>query len=161
MIKKILTLITFIALLIGGLSEAKISHSYDVRTSSTVTASEIDSHLKGVLAGKGKCFKDAEQKYHVNAVFLVAIAIFESGNGTSAMARRRNNCFGLLGRRFKSVEECIDYTAKLISSEKGCYYGRRRYTIHGISRIYAPTWHHPGNRRWPSSVVAIMNKIEI
>ena len=47
------------------------------------------------LIGLGKKFKEVESKYNVNALFLYSLAIHESYYGTSALAKDKNNLFGL------------------------------------------------------------------
>ena len=58
------------------------SQNYDVRTKSDITAAQLDSKLKNKLKGMGEVFVSCQEKYGVNAVFLAAIAIHESGNGS-------------------------------------------------------------------------------
>lgn len=139
---------------------AEISRALDVRNASAIKAEDLDKHFTGVLAGKGKNFKEAEEKYKVNATFLAAIAIFESANGTSSRARNKKNCFGLRRKSFDTIDECIDYTAMILASPDGYYYGRNKFTIEKIGRTYAPEWDNPGNKRWIPSVLSIMKKLE-
>lgn len=136
-----------------------ISRQFDLRNPTCLTAEDLDKHLGGVLAGKGKLFKQAEEKYNVNALFLVTVAIFESTNGTSNKAVSRKNCFGLKGKTFETVDEGIDYVAMIISSETGYYYGRKKYTIEKVGKTYAPEWDNPGNKKWIPSVISLMKKV--
>ena len=133
------------------------SQNYDVRTKSDITAEQLDAKLKNRLEGCGQHFIDAQEEYGVNAEFLAAIAIHESGNGSSAAARRKNNFFGLMGSRgqlsFDSPRECIMTAARNISKPNGYYFGRGRYTISSIGRRYA------SDRRWSSRIVATMRGI--
>ena len=69
------------------------SHNYDVRKKSDITAAQLDAKLKNRLKGTGCYFIAAQEKYGINAEFLAAIAILESGNGSSVAARRKNNFF--------------------------------------------------------------------
>jgi beta-N-acetylglucosaminidase len=102
----------------------------DLRTKSPVTASQIDNYIakyinsngkKSVLTGKGNAFIDAGNKYGVNALYLAAHAIHESGYGTSNISFGKNNLFGFgaydatpyIGAfRFSSIEQNIDYIAR-------------------------------------------------
>lgn len=66
----------------------------DLRTSSGLSAAQIDAYIDstangraGMLHGQGAAFIEAEATYHVNAVYLVAHAILETGWGTSTLAR--------------------------------------------------------------------------
>lgn len=138
---------------------SEISRAFDCREISEIKAEELDKQFTGVLANTGKNFKEAEEKYKVNALFLAAIAIFESANGTSPRAKNKKNCFGLKGKTFKTIEECIDYTAMILASPDGYYYGRNKFTIEKIGKTYAPEWDNPGNKRWIPAIIAIMKKI--
>ena len=133
------------------------SQNYDVRTKSDITAEQLDAKLQNRLEGTGRYFIEAQEEYGVNAEFLAAIAIHESGNGSSIAARRKNNFFGLMGSRgqlsFDSQRECIMTAAKNISKPNGYYYGRGRYTISSIGRRYA------SDKRWSSRIVATMRGI--
>ena len=133
------------------------SQNYDVRTKSDITAAQLNAKLKNRLKGCGRYFIDAQEKYGINAEFLAAIAIHESGNGSSVAARRKNNFFGLMGKRgalsFSSQKECIDCVAKNLTKPRGYYFGRGRYTISSIGRKYA------SDKRWSARVVATMKSI--
>ena len=153
-------LAVLMALLVSPLtSGSEISRSFDCRQVSSIKAEDLDKHLTGVLSNTGKTFKEVEEKYKVNALFLVAIAIFESGNGKSNRAKEKKNCFGLKRKTFNSIEECIDYTAMILASPDGYYYGRKKYTVERIGKTYAPTWDNPGNKHWIPSVISIMKKL--
>lgn len=73
------------------------------RTKSNITGAELDSYLisKGytsksasALYGEGNTFVEAQNNYGVNALLVYAMAIQESGYGTSNYAMNRNNLFG-------------------------------------------------------------------
>lgn len=136
-----------------------ITRQFDLRNKTSLSAEDLNQYLGGVLKDKGDLFKQAEEKYNVNALFLVAVAIFESTNGTSNKAITRKNCFGLYGKSFNTVDEGIDYTAMILSSPTGYYYGRKRFTIERVGTRYAPVSHNKGNVRWIPSVISIMKKI--
>ena len=42
---------------------------------------------KGILNGKGAAFMEASQNNNINEIFLVSLALHETGNGTSALAQ--------------------------------------------------------------------------
>ena len=133
------------------------SQNYDVRKKSDITAEQLDAKLQNRLKGCGQYFIDAQEKYGINAEFLAAIAIHESGNGSSTAARRKNNFFGLMGKRgqlsFETPQECIECVAKNLTKPSGYYFGRGRYTISSIGRKYA------SDKRWSTRVVATMKSI--
>lgn len=106
--------------------------------SGKVTAAALNEKFSGVLAGKGELFIKAEKEHGVPAVLLAAIAIQESGGGTSRMARRLNNVFGITpngrtGLKFASVEDCINYECKLLKNK---YLSQGRKTVTSIGKKY-------------------------
>ena len=131
---------------------------YDVRTPSDITVERLNVRFKGTrLEGKGKWFIMAQEKYGINAVFLAAIAMHESANGKSRLARTKNNFFGLRGKNgmlsFKTPEDCIMYTARLLTKKKGVYFGKGNYTIRRIGKKYASSKH------WTTRVIKHMKQI--
>lgn len=57
--------------------------------SANLNASEVNSKIlsgKGILAGKASAFIEAGKKYGVNEIYLIAHALLETGNGSSALA---------------------------------------------------------------------------
>ncbi|MBB6446032.1 S-layer homology domain-containing protein [Bacillus benzoevorans] len=50
---------------------------------------------KSKLKGLGAYLKEAEGKYHINALFMLAISFNESDYGMSEIAQTKNNLFGL------------------------------------------------------------------
>ncbi|QSB49442.1 SH3 domain-containing protein [Parageobacillus toebii] len=130
----------------------------DLRTTASVTAQQINRYIENyvhstnkpsVLLGKGQVFIDAGKKYGVNALYLAAHAIHESGFGTSRLALTKYNLFGygaydaspfVSAYRFSSVEESIDYIARKVKATylnpaysyfKGAYLGFRTNTLAG------------------------------
>ena len=47
------------------------------------------------LAGKGAIFKEAEKRYGINALYLMAHSALESAWGRSQIAKDKNNFFGI------------------------------------------------------------------
>lgn len=101
---------------------------------SVYTAEQFDKEFakqKGVLRGTGQKFIDYANKYDIDAALAVAIAVEESGRGTSKLARNNFNFFGMKAasggwRKFNSVEEGI---------EGGISYISRKYISQGITNI--------------------------
>ncbi|MFL6562036.1 MAG: SH3 domain-containing protein, partial [Bacillus sp. (in: firmicutes)] len=105
----------------------------DLRTKSTVTAQQINDYIaknsKGkpsVLVNKGQAFIDAGKKYGINALYLAAHAIHESGFGTSNISIGKKNLFGygaydsapFVGAyRYSTVEQCIYYVAQKMKAD--------------------------------------------
>ncbi len=53
------------------------------------TVADLDKILagKGILNGKGAVFMEASRNNNINEIFLVSLALHETGNGTSALAQ--------------------------------------------------------------------------
>lgn len=129
-------------------------YTFNARSSSNVTAYELDKFLKGTnLAGLGHAFVKAELNTGINAMFLASLATIESGWGNSDIAKTKNNIFGFnavdsspyeSASTFSSKEECIAkvsrYIAKNYCSPNGRYY--KGGTISDIGSLYAsnPEW---------------------
>ena len=73
----------------------------DLRKPTNYTAEELDKvyslmNIKGSrLTGKGAIFKEAEERYQVNALYLMAHSALESAWGRSQIAKDKNNFFGI------------------------------------------------------------------
>ena len=112
-----------------------LSVNSDLRVASNVTPEEIDLMLEGTkLHGLGSAFVEAEQKYGVNALYMMGLACLESGFGNSAFAQKRNNLYGWNAvdsnpnnaSTFKNKKEATLYVASKLQSnyltEGGVYY---------------------------------------
>jgi len=96
------------------------------RSKISYNASDIDKYFEAktpsdsVLRGKGKYFIKAQNKYGVNASFMIGIAMNESGKGISTLSKTKNNIFGIdavdsdpqHAKNFENIEDCIDKFAK-------------------------------------------------
>ncbi len=72
----------------------------DISEITEVTAEELENAVNTLkenngLKGLGAYFIEAQNKYNINAIMLVAIACLESAYGTSKLAIEKNNLFGL------------------------------------------------------------------
>lgn len=112
----------------------------------------LNLFLEGVLAGKGEQFCKAQEKYGINATFLVGIANNESAMGKSEYARNRNNIAGMRGAngylKFESVDECID---KMAANLKAKYTDQGLNTIEKINKKYAES------DEWANAIIRHMN----
>jgi hypothetical protein len=122
----------------------------------------LNDHLGGVLAGHGQTFIDAGNKYGVDPKLLAGISIFETGNGTSNMAKEKNNIAGLYDskakeyRSFSSIADSIEFHARNLRTN---YLDQGLDTVEKIAAQYAP----PGasndpndtNAQWPEAVSRI------
>ena len=91
------------------------------------------------------------EDYGIDYKLIKAIAVIESGwKHDSHMARTRNNIFGLMGKSFNSVDECIHYWCKLYNKR---YKGM---SIDEMAKIYCP----PNAAKWAEKVKSIMRRLE-
>ena len=129
--------------------------NFDVRTPSNVTVETLEQKFRGsALQGTGIYFLEAQERYGINAVFLAAIAMHESANGTARNARTKNNFFGIMRngrlRKFETKRDCIMFLAYNLTRRGGLYFGKRRYTVRAIGRKYATSPH------WSARVIRHM-----
>lgn len=112
-----------------------------LRTKTNYTADELNRFVAAYRAASplkelGAAFKQAEEKYQVNALYLLAHAILESNWGLSELAQTKNNLFGIKAydsdplrsaASFASFAECIDYMAKTVVAGQYANPGNWRY----------------------------------
>lgn len=162
----------------------------DLRTPSPVTAAQINTYIanyinaksgvKSVLTGQGQLFVDAGKQYGVNALYLAAHAIHESGFGTSQISLGKSNLFGfgsydatpfVASYRFMSVQENINYIARTIKSTylnpsnwkyKGPYLGFSTKDMSG-NRINEASegmnFYYASDYNWGNAIAQHMQKI--
>lgn len=128
----------------------------------------IDQYLGGELAGKGQVFVDAGTMYNIDPMFLAAVAMHETGNGTSDAVISKNNVGGIMTvnedgstslRTFDSVDESIYALAELISK----YVSKGLDTIAEIQPVYCPVGaeNDPNgvNHHWIDGVLYFWNEM--
>lgn len=130
----------------------------DLSKPTNYTAEELDKifsvmNIQGSpFAGKGAIFKEAEKRYGINALYLMAHSALESSWGRSQIARDKNNFFGIAAydsspyqsaKSFDNVDKGILGAAKWIRQN---YYDQGRTYLgnkaSGMNVIYAsdPYW---------------------
>ena len=130
----------------------------DLRKPTNYTAEELNKvyslmNIQGsLLAGKGEVFKEAEKRYQVNALYLMAHSALESAWGRSQIAKDKNNFFGIAAydttpydsaKSFDNVDKGILGAAKWIREnyidEGRTYLGNKSS---GMNVLYAsdPYW---------------------
>lgn len=102
--------------------------------------SKVPAAKLGGLGQYSQAFHDAGKKYGVDPKLLMAIAMHETGKGTSSAFRNKKNAMGISPdgggpRAFSSVEESIDYAARLLKKH---YLDKGLTTIAAIGGKYAP-----------------------
>ncbi|WML24860.1 SH3 domain-containing protein [Neobacillus sp. OS1-33] len=159
----------------------------DLRTQSTVTAKQINDYISkningkpSVLVNKGQAFIDAGKKYGVNALYLAAHAIHESGFGTSNISLGKKNLFGygaydaapFVGAyRFSTVEQCINYVAQKMKADylnpngahfEGALLGYRTNDSKGkriASKSIGMNYWYASDPNWGNGIAQHMQKI--
>lgn len=106
-----------------------------------------DTTLNDIGAG----LYTAEQEYNVNGLYLLGIASLESGWGTSGLATKSNNIYGLVGKKFNSVDDCSEYMGKLLREN---YIDKGYDTLAKIQTKYCPG----GGSKWVSDIKWCANK---
>lgn len=144
-------------------------------TSSPLTAEKIRAFFaskpadRQALIGIGEAVMAAAAKYTINATYIVAHAILESGWGNSKYARDRFNLFGWgavdsdpdKAHRFDSFAHCIDQVMGRINvlylSPDGAHYRQAPVlgdTHHGMNVMYA------SDKEWGKKIAELARQIE-
>ncbi|WP_079506584.1 SH3 domain-containing protein [Mesobacillus jeotgali] len=160
----------------------------DLRKPSKVTSAQIDSYINNylgskasVLKGKGQAIINAGNKYGVNALYLAAHAILESGYGTSNISLGKKNLFGFgaydaapfVGAvRFSTIEQNIEYIAQEMKASylnpnswkyNGAYLGFSTKTVYGNTRINSNSegmnFYYASDPKWGQKIAAHMQRI--
>ena len=123
----------------------KIDKNFDVRTPFLGTAEDLEVILKNTpLKGQGKNFLAAQEKYGVNALFMIAISQTESTFGKHTPGgRNKGNFAGLTIRNIETFDECIDKLGDNFANGK-YFYKKGKTTINEIAPTYCP----PRKERW-------------
>lgn len=102
------------------------------RSKTSHSAAELNNYINSVTAsssklrGTGQYFINAQERYGVNALLALGVAMNESAMGTSNFAMNNNNLFGINATddhtsenasKFSSVESCINEFAKYLISK--------------------------------------------
>ena len=144
----------------------KLEHPFqfsNLKSKTNYTAADLNRlySLMGAndsrLAGKGATFKAAEEKYGVNALYLVAHSALESAWGRSKIARDKNNFFGIsaydnnpynAATKFDNVDAGIlgaarwineKYLSKSTYPARGAYLGNKAGGMN-VNYATAPYW---------------------
>ena len=131
----------------------------DLQTPTNLTAEELRPLVAGTgLDGIEGAVVEIEEKYHINALFTIALAQIESGHGESYLATNRNNLFGIAAydgnegaaTYFSSKSECVRQWGELI---KKAYFDCGRTNPYTIGSKYA------SNPDWGSDVESQMSDL--
>lgn len=125
---------------------------------------KLENTLSGKLSGTSAHFINAGKKYDMDPNLLSAIAIHETGNGSSRAVNEKNNVAGMMGknglRSYDSVEESIFDMARNLRQN---YLNQGKTTIAAIGAKYAPVGagNDPTglNNHWVTGVNRQLNKL--
>lgn len=145
--------------------EPVVANKWNLKETSKASANDLKKVTKGTgLEGLEQAYVEAERKYGVSAIFLLALTAHESSWGKSYRAVYQNNLTGYnvtsdeaKGKKFASKESSILETAKLLGQEyldkDGLFY-TGSYDIYTINKTYCPV----GGFSWSKDIVKIMNQ---
>ena len=147
---------------IEEIEETKVVYNTtDIAHKSGYTAEQFDAIINKVftdmnkkttsLTTIGDSLYKVEQENDVNGLYLLGIASFESGWGTSNLAIKSNNLYGLIGCKFNSVDKCTEYMGSLLRS---AYIDNGLDTLAKIQTKYCPN----GGSKWINDVTWCVNR---
>ncbi|MFB9275014.1 glucosaminidase domain-containing protein [Cohnella cellulosilytica] len=142
--------------------KAPVSPTSAVETDSGLTEEDIAVMFKGTeLAGHGleEAVLEVEETYGINALFTIAVMKLESGNGSSRLAKNKNNLFGLNATGSDPHRQAFSFETKGDSVKKFGQLLADKYVDKGYTTIEKiATKYCPANSKWPSLVKNIMKK---
>lgn len=102
---------------------------------------------------------EIEEEYGINAYFTIAVMKLESGNGSSRLAKRKNNLFGLNAIDGDKHDRAFSFNTKGDSIRKFGQLLSKNYVGKGYTTIEkVATKYCPANSKWSSLVKTIMNR---
>jgi len=138
----------------------------DMRKKSELTEEQLRAYLQRFpnLLGIEEALIEAQDKYNVNAILMLAIIRLESGNGRSSLAINNNNLGGIVApadsiavyRSFDSKRDCVMFMARLLGEQYLTDGGRffNGYTLADINKKYSVS------NSWSTKVSDIMYEVQ-
>lgn len=100
---------------------------------------KLDGQLDGKLSGTAVHFIEAGKKYDIDPNLLSAIAVHETGNGSSRAANEKNNIAGMMGKDgLRSYESVADSIYDMARNLRQNYLNQGKESIAQIGAKYAP-----------------------
>lgn len=100
---------------------------------------KLDGQLAGKLSGTAVHFIEAGKKYDIDPNLLSAIAVHETGNGSSRAANEKNNIAGMMGKNgLRSYESVADSIYDMARNLRQNYLNQGKESIAQIGAKYAP-----------------------
>lgn len=115
--------------------------------------------------------KDMENKYHIPSCVILAVGYLESAGGTSNIAKRLNNHFGIVGnsqpaisgyksqyRYFPSIEDSFIGFCKLVSSKKFYENMKGSKDAEKWVKNIAAAGYAADATKWGNAIIAVINR---
>lgn len=144
---KIILLVLLLLLFKTNVGNAEVRYNpNDLRVKSNASVNDIYNMLEGCkyqYSDVAAAIKEAEEKYNINAVFIVSLTKFESGNGSNKLTKEHYNITSMKNiqggwKHFESYQHCIDYTCRCLNrsylNPNGCYF--KGYGIQDVNTYY-------------------------
>lgn len=151
----------------GATARERFTTTTDLRRPSGLTAAQLDAYIdahtkpNSKLRGLGASLVDAEQRSGVNAEYLLAHAILETGWGESWIAQNKNNLFGFNANDSNPagdassypdpatcVRDCAAYISATYLTPGGAHYG-------GSPTLAGMNVHYATDPKWASKIAGI------
>lgn len=161
---------------------SRLSFDMNIGEPSGLSLEQFRKVLTNNSSDKNKIFENncdyfyyAEQEYGINGVFLVSLAIHESGWGTSSIALNKLNLFGYQAydrspynsaKQFSSYSEGIDFVARVLikyylNSNGTSIYGGDvadgRY--YSGNTLQAVNKHYASDSNWANAIYSVMKRL--
>lgn len=115
------------------------------------TYSRVWGRDAGLWLNHGDILASVEENNGFNSLYILGIGGLESGFGTSGLATKANNPYGMIGREFDTVQDATIYLGNLLADN---YIGEGRLTLVDIGKKYCP----PTYEKWAKDVQWITNQ---
>ena len=143
------------------LPKAKVTKNTNITTKFNGTAEDLNKYLANTpLKGLGQHFIDVQEKYGVNALFLMGIIKTESGYGNAPAKGTKYNLAGLkrakkYGGGYQKPKSFAESVEALGSTIKRLYIKSGKITPDKVQR----GGYCPGNPEWTNRVIEEWNNI--
>lgn len=132
---------------------------------SNISANQFNQLVAGTgLAGIGDALVAVERQYGINGLFTLAVAKLESGHGQSALARNKNNIFGMNAVDSNPYNAAYTYNTKADSILDFGSRMKKNYINQGLTTLATINRKYSSSSEWAGKVQTIMtgdfNKVQ-
>jgi len=128
-----------------------------VNSKSNLHINDLKTLLSGTkLEGIEEAILKAERDYNINSFFILAVARLESGNGTSQIAREKNNLFGLNAIDKDPYNKAYNYNTKSESVDSFTNIIKKYYVNKGLNTIEQINTIYSSSDKWSNKINNIM-----